>query len=102
MRKIDLGHFKGDLQGGFVAGVLNLFQCIPYGLIAFAPLGDSYANFGIISCIIASVVAGFFASIAQISGVFFLASSSYKSISFSIRISKFFEELQTAAKCAVA
>lgn len=63
MNKINLTQIKGDLQGGFGGGILNLLQCIPLGMIAFAPLGDDYRNAGIIACIIGSVLAGFFSSI---------------------------------------
>src|SRR5665647_6076 len=63
MKTINFNQIKGDFQGGLGAGVINLFQCVPFGLIAFAPLGADYANFGIMSSIIASVLAGFFASL---------------------------------------
>lgn len=63
MKSINFNQIKGDFQGGLGAGVINLFQCVPFGLIAFAPLGGDYANFGIMSSIIASIFAGFFASL---------------------------------------
>ncbi len=63
MNKINLRQFKGDFQGGFGAGIFNLFQCVPFGLIAFAPLGPEYANAGIMACIIGTTMAGFFASL---------------------------------------
>lgn len=60
---MNLSQLKGDLQGGMTSSILNIFQCIPYGLIAFAPLGSEYENSGIIACIIGAILAGFFASL---------------------------------------
>lgn len=73
MNMSKLRQFKGDFQGGFSSSILSIFQCVPYGLIAFAPLGAEFENAGIMACIIGSVLAGFFAALfggspAQITG----------------------------------
>jgi MFS superfamily sulfate permease-like transporter len=59
----NFSQIKGDFQGGIGAGILNFFQSIPLGLIAFHALGREYQNFGIMACIIGSVFAGFIGSL---------------------------------------
>lgn len=63
MKKLNFSNLKGDFLGGFSSGLVTLLECIPYGLIAFAPLGAEYTNLGIIAAIYGAIFAGFFASL---------------------------------------
>jgi len=51
------GHWRGELQGGFSAALLAAPLCVSYGLLAFAPLGPDYAGMGVLSGLLAGVVA---------------------------------------------
>ena len=57
------GNIGGDLAGGFTAAVISLPMNIMFGIVAFAPLGESYAGMGILAGMYSSVFVGIFASL---------------------------------------
>ena len=58
-----LSDLRGDVAGGFTAAIITFPQAIGYGLLAFAPLGASFAGDAAALGIYSAVLAGFLASL---------------------------------------
>ncbi len=53
----------GELAGGAAAALVSLSQCIGLGIIAFAPLGDSFLGYGVIAGVMGAAIVTAFSSV---------------------------------------
>ncbi|MEM7735283.1 MAG: SulP family inorganic anion transporter [Deinococcota bacterium] len=58
-----LNNLRADLAGGLAATIIGLPKNIVYGLIAFAPLGPTYASIGVTAGFFSAIFAGFMAAL---------------------------------------
>jgi MFS superfamily sulfate permease-like transporter len=61
----------GDLMGGLVTAIVAVPHCLPLGVIAFAPLGPEYSGLGAAAGLVSSIVAGIVAALFGSSRILF-------------------------------
>lgn len=56
-------NWKGDLFGGMSSSIIALPLALAFGIVAFAPLGPTYASMGALTCLYGAIFTSFFASL---------------------------------------